>query len=228
MARLQSVPIEYLLIATLSVVFVILATTSGLTRVVSVPRGIVKFFDVGTEANLWTWANVLVLGYAALALLTTGVLRWLRNDRGGLAWMLGAVVVAGLSLDDLAQLHENTASLGTALGGGDGLTHFAWIVPGTVIAAFCIAALAPAMMRAKPAPRRLLVLGTVFLFSGAIGFEAVSGDVLEYTKDGLSYAAYDVVMHVEELLEALGATFLLGAGVCDLHLQKEALAQRIH
>jgi hypothetical protein len=135
--------------------------------------------------------------------------------------MLSAVVVAGLSLDDLAQLHESETAeaLGHSLGGGKGLTHFAWIVPGTLMAALCIAALVPAMAAAKPRPRRLLVLGTSLLFTGAIGFEAISGQVLEYTRHGLSYVAYDVVMHVEELLEAFGATLLLGAGVCDLHLQ---------
>ena len=70
-------------------------------------------------------------------------------------------------------------------------------------------------------PRRLGIAGLAMFFLGAIGMEMLSGLVLEESGSGLGYL---VAYHVEELLEAIGASLLLGAGLAELPVEMRSVA----
>ncbi len=172
---------------------------------------VVGFIDVRAEANLHTWFNVAVLVVGSLIHACTGVLA----RRSGSPWWPWAVIsalLAVLSLDDLASLHEQLEPVGRALGGA-GAFHFAWLVPGLVLAAGFLAAAITAVRR-LPRPAHLWVIGGVAtLLTAAVGFEALGGLVLSSIGDGPEYI---LLSHLEEFAETCAAAMLLAAAVSAL------------
>lgn len=215
--RISPIAPEQIIIMVLAAAFLMLATLSGISRLVSLPEFITKLLDVETEVNLWTWANVLILAYAALAHMACAATQYFGKLKNGLYWFISGSVIAALSLDDFVQLHEQTQFIGEILGGGEGITRNAWVIPGLAIGILCVAALSPVMIKADPVPGRLMIFGTGFFFIGAIGFDAISGYLL--SRWGHDYI-YDIVVHTEEMLEALGAILFLGAALAELRGQK--------
>ena len=174
-----------------------------------------KLLDVGSENNVWTYANVVILSYAALLYALCGFFTKGKSWWVPIAWFLGAVVLFGFSFDDFFQLHERLRSIGKSLGGGQGLTHFAWVIPGSAFALVSVLLLLPVMFKASKIPRRMIVSATALLFTGALGLEMVSGYVL--SQRGHTHA-YDVLMHCEELMEAFAAALFLAAGIAQLRI----------
>jgi hypothetical protein len=168
---------------------------------------LVQFVDVRSEANLNTWFNVALLSVgAALHACVARIAR--RTGRPSWPWMVTASGLALLAIDDLAAVHEKLEPLGRSLGGGEGITHFAWIVPGLVLAGVLAAG---ALAVARRLPRRSmgwLVGGIAVLLTAAVGMEALGGAVISGVGDGL---AYILVSHVEEFAETCAAGMLLCA-----------------
>lgn len=136
----------------------------------------------------------------------TGVLAR-RGGGPGAAWFGSAVLLAALSLDDLAALHERLEGLGRVAGGGS--LAFAWVVPGALVGLGVLLAMTVLARRVHGTARVRLVVGVVVLLGAALGLEAVSGVVLE-AGEGTT-RTYVVVVHLEELLEAVGAVLMLTA-----------------
>lgn len=179
-------------------------------------------WDVASEANLWTWFSVAVLISAAYGHLIAALICWLDERGSALLWVATALCLALMSMDDAASLHERLlAPLGYLLGGGSGLTLFAWIIPGSVVALVIIVVFARMLVHVTGRPRRLGIAGLAMFFLGAIGMEMLSGLVLEESGSGLGYL---VAYHVEELLEAIGASLLLGAGLAELPVEMRSVA----
>lgn len=215
--RLTDVPIDIAAFALVMLGFAALAFASlvAISGFVPPMRLLLKFFDVASEANLWTWANVAVLLSAAHVHLLAAYARWWRHAPGVAGWALTALLMAGLSLDDLAGLHERLEPLGEALGGGSGLTHFAWLVPGSAIALATLALFAVLVRNVEGRARLYLLAGILVFFAGAVGMEAVGGYALSQLGSGVN-VTYVLLFHVEEMLEATGAALLLSAGLADL------------
>lgn len=223
---LRHLSLEYRVLAVVLTLFSILTLLSGLAVIYHWPTAIIEFFNVGLEMNLWTWANVLVLAFGAASHAAAGWVRQASGSGRALPWLMSALVLTVFSVDDFAALHERADQLGRSWGGGDGLTHFAWIIPGTVFAILSILALLPLMLTGERRPRSMATLATICLFAGAIGLEAISGFVISAELGWFGdWLLYDIVMHVEELLEAVAAALFLGAGVADLRMQREFIGR---
>lgn len=178
-------------------------------RGLAAPESEVRIFvDVSTEANLWTWFNVGLLGLAGVTHGAAGALARIQGQGVAWAWWASATVCLGLSVDDLTRLHERLDPLGRQLGGGAGLTSAAWLVPGLAFAAVVVVTVVLLARRLSRAPRWLLLGGLVVFLGAAFGIEAVGNAVL--ARQGLG-AAYSVFLHTEELLEAWGAAALAAA-----------------
>lgn len=167
----------------------------------SAPIAALRWFDVNSERNVPTaWSASLLLGAsvvaAALALRSTALV-----ER---AWLLVAAVAGFLALDESLELHERLGAAGAVVS-GDAL-HFAWVVPGALLAAAVGLVLLGGLRRQdRTVRRRLVVAGAVYL-TGALVLETVSGLVLRHD---LPAEAYVAVTAAEELLEMTGACLLL-------------------
>lgn len=165
------------------------------------------FFDPTSEANLWTWFNVVLLAAAAAAHAVTG---WLRRRAGEAAagWFVVAAFLAVLSLDDLASLHERLDAVGRALGAGEGALRAAWVVPALAVAAPFGIAVWRVARRALWTVRSLLLTGMGLFLGAALGLELVAFAVLDLVGSGPLYAG---LSYLEELLEAWGVVLVLAA-----------------
>jgi hypothetical protein len=99
-------------------------------------------------------ALALLLAAAFLAALARRV-----GDRDARHWAALAAVLSLLSVDEAASLHERLGGpaaevLGDALGGA---LHFAWVVPGVVLALVVGLAFLRFVLRLPPSTRRLVV-----------------------------------------------------------------------
>lgn len=176
---------------------------------------LVRFVDVRAEANLHTWFNVAVL---TLAALLHGCVSGLARSAGRTwwPWAVLALALSALAIDDLASLHEQLESLGRALGGGDGALHFAWLVPGTLLAAGLAMTAVTTARQLPAAAARWLLGGISALLAASLGAEAVGGALLS-AGDEITYIA---ISHVEEFVETVAAGMLLCAAVSVLAVRR--------
>ena len=161
-----------------------------------------QWFDVNAERNIPTaWSTLLLLSSALVSALLAARRPVFRSG-----WLLIAVTAGYLALDESMELHERLAPAGKAVAGN--ALHFAWVVPGAVLAALA-GGLLLLRLRQQPSEvrRRLVLAGTVYL-TGALVLESVSGFVLRHLGARELYIA---VTAAEELLEMLGASLLLAA-----------------
>lgn len=175
---------------------------------------LVRLLDVRAEGSVHTWFNVSVLSVGAVLHAGAAVLAH-RAGRPAWPWVLTAAALALLSMDDLLAVHEQLEPLGRALGAGEGGLHFAWVLPGLVLAAGLAAVAVVAARRLPPRSSRWLLLGVASLLAAAVGLESVGGLVLDSVGDG---ALYVLVSHVEELIETWAAAALLCAAVSAVRL----------
>lgn len=176
-----------------------------------------QYFDVSREQNLPTWVNVAVLLLAAVAGALAAVLARMAGDRAALPWAGFAIVVAGLSLDDMTSLHERLDGFGRRLGGGSGLTYAAWVVPGLAFAAVVVVAVFLLVRRVDRSASRLLLLGLFCLLFGAFALESMGNAVLE--QRGFS-REYSLLLLAEETVETIGAWLLLAAPLAQMSVRR--------
>lgn len=174
---------------------------------------IVQFFNVGAEANFWTWLNVATLAAAAQLHLIAAYRGWWNRRASGATWLLTGTALFALSLDDLASIHERLGPLGVAMGGGEGFFSFAWVLPGMVVALGLITLFVVLMRQSQRLVRLLLIFALITFFGGSIGVEMISAKV--FTSQGNPYL-YAFVAHIEEMLEAAGAVLFLAAAGAEL------------
>lgn len=212
--RLVAVPLALvgLLLSLVSLVLPRVATSEVLTDASS---PLVRFIDTRAEANLPTWFNVALLAVAAAAHLFLAGLSRAMHERAW-PWLLTALLLALLSLDDLASVHERLGPAGSALGGGDGALHFAWLVLGLPIALAVVLAASAASRRLPRQSRTLFLAGILVLLLSAVGFELAGGAILDGIGDG---PAYILVSPLEELIETLAAVVLLCSAVVGVSVR---------
>lgn len=172
----------------------------------SEPIAVLRVFDVNSERNVPTaWSVLLLLASSVTAALLALPGRGAATGSSG--WLLVSATCAYLALDETFELHERLGGIGDSVA-GDRL-HFAWVVPGAVLA--CVVGLVLLQrLRAQPAEvrRRLVIAAGVYL-AGALVLETLSGHVLRAYGGGGK--AYLVVTAAEEGLEMAGASLLLAA-----------------
>jgi hypothetical protein len=196
-----------------------LATRYGAWRVevarpgsaeVDAAKAVMRLFDVNGEGNVPSWfSSALLMGCALLAGLLASLVRRAGGRDAG--WWAGlAAVLALLSLDEIAGLHER---LGGPAGGvlGDaarGPLRFAWVVPGVLLVLVVGVAFLGFVRRLPGDTRRLVVTAGAMYLVAAVGLEAAGGVVLDAQGDR---GGYLLVTAAEEGLEMSGSVLLLYA-----------------
>jgi hypothetical protein len=181
---------------------------------------VMRLFDVNTEQNVPTWfSSSLLLGCALLVATIAAVARRAGRRDGG-HWTGLAVVVALMSLDEAAGLHERLEAPTRALlgGGVTGVVHFTWVLPAALLAVVVASAFVGFLARLPARIRRLVVAAGVTYVVGAIGLETVGGVLLDAQAHR---ALYLLVAATEEGLEMTAGVLLLYAGMCCLRLSPE-------
>jgi hypothetical protein len=201
--------------ATLATVSLVLPRVTAWPVLSDPSSPLVRFVDVRAEANLHTWFNVAVLTVAALLHGCVGALAR-SAGRTWWPWAVLSLALSALAIDDLASLHEQLEPWGRALGGGGGALHFAWLVPGGVLAVGLAMTAVTTARQLPAAAARWLLGGILALLGAALGAEALGGALLDRGEE----IAYIVVSHVEEFVETVAAGMLLCAAVSVLAIRR--------
>lgn len=175
------------------------------------------FFDVAGERNLPTWWNTGLLLMAGALSVAVGLLRRpARLDgRGGwAAWGGLGALLALMSLDEFAGIHERLDGLWRRLVGDNPLPAFEWLMLGVPVAGAVVVFLWLCARVLPASSMALYVVGIVVFFLGALGAEAV----VVAAGVPLDSWAYVASYHVEELLEFTGSALLVVAPLAAVRL----------
>lgn len=167
----------------------------------------VWFLDVDVERSFYTWFSQLLLAFTGLMLVDTGVKAAGQSRVTGVEFVLLGGIFFLLSADEALSFHEAAS---TRLSGVRGL-HFAWVMPAAIICAAGLAAAVPFLRQLGPRVRlMMLVAAGVFLF-GALGVEAIGGEVLLAAGEDVLARPYRLLVNLEEGAEGLGVILFLFA-----------------
>jgi hypothetical protein len=186
-----------------------------LERVVGVTRsfGFVFQFAPDEEGNLATWyASTLLLTCAALF----GAVAWrAAGQRYRRHWAGLAVLLAFMSADESAQMHEMLIAPIRAVWNTGGVFHFAWVIPGIAFVACVALACAGFLRDLPPRTRRLFLAAAAVYLGGALGVEMIDGYYA--SRWGAATFQYGLLTSLEEGLELAGAVLLAYALADHLH-----------
>lgn len=170
-----------------------------------------RLVDVAGEQNLPTWFAVVVLGLAATVHVVAACFARVAGQPVWRLWVVSAVVIGAMSVDDATSLHEKLEGLGRAAGADT--FPFAWVIPGAVLGLAVAVSLLLLARHLQNRARWALVAGLGLLIGAALGMETVNGAILEAQGPSRWFV---VGTHVEELAEMVGGVLLLRGGLAAL------------
>lgn len=182
--------------------------------------GFVPLFDMNQEQNLPTLFSCLLLGLCA----TLAASLWAAAPARDLRWLILALVLGFMGVDEFVSLHERlTHPLRERLGTG-GPLYYAWVLPyGLLCAAFAAAYLPFLRERPRPVRRLLLLSGSAYV-AGALGMELMGGAYADaHRVHDLTYA---LIATAEESLE-IGGLLLLTAALLRQITHRDGLHMTI-
>lgn len=155
------------------------------------------------ESNPTTWLSASIWLCAAM-------LAWLCSQVDGRArrlyWSAVALVLLGMSFDEVATVHERVGgNLGAILGDKDRLEYL-WVVPVGMAAIGVLGVLWRMRPHLPPATRRALLLGAGTAIGGAVLLEAARP--LVFGSYGMWTTQVLVLTSLEENLEMIGGVIV--------------------
>lgn len=173
------------------------------------------WFDVGNENNLPTWWNAIMLMFGSLAAMVVAFIHGPRVGTGRsprAAWSIIAVLLLLMGLDEIASVHERLGRIADAALPDHGFTY-AWLAVGIPLALIVTVAAVFITRGIGGVPRRLILVGLLVLFTGAVGLETANDLLVRFTdQQGPTHPdLFHVIYHGEELLELIGAGLLVAA-----------------
>jgi len=188
--------------------------------------GVAARLDLDREANLPAWFSSTLLSLAALAAFARAAVARGAGERGAHAWLAFGAVIAAMSLDETAQIHELVGFIGgRLLPEGAMYFHFKAILPGLVVVLALSLALR-SFVRALDGPTRArFVVAACFFFGGAMGVEMIGSGLAR--REGFDSARYIVVCVVEESCEMTGVILMIRALLLNLEARCGAVTIRL-
>jgi hypothetical protein len=166
-------------------------------------------FDVNRERSVATWFSSFILLLCALSvgIIASAMLAQRRPYRR--LWAGLALLFLGMSIEEIAGIHESLSRPISAFVPREGFLYFGWTLAGLVVVAVVVVVYFRFWLHLDSRTRWLLALGAALYLGGAVGLEMVSGPI--YTMHGVASLEYALINTFEELGEMLGAVVMLYA-----------------
>ena len=159
------------------------------------------YVNTDTERSIPAWFS------GGLWFLSSAVGLVIARANSSKAWVVFAIICAGLSLDEIIGLHEGLGDQAQSLiGNQGGLLNFEWVVIGAALAVLLVAAGYRAVRTLDKELQRIIFISGVVFVSGALVFESISGFAID--NYGLQ-VFYHSMAWIEEALEMIGVSLLL-------------------
>lgn len=164
-------------------------------------------FDVAGEQTVGAWLSSILLMLCALVLLYIGTMRRQRGESYAWHWLGLGVIFIGLSMDEAVGIHEMTIKPMREMFGTSGIFLYAWVIPATVFVALVGLAYLGFLRQLEPTFRVLFVLAGALFVGGALGFEMIEGELVDFYARHL--LIYEAAIHLEDGLESAGELLFL-------------------
>lgn len=178
-----------------------------------------RFFMLQNENSITTWFTVVLIALNALLLsLNATAARQLRTG-SALPWLILAVVIAYLSMDEMLELHERVGvAVAHSLNFSDKIT-FPWVVTGLTFTVVVALSFLGFLRRLPRRTAKLFILAGGIYVGGALGVEVIES--LTVSKFGMG-ALFHIEVMVEECMEMFGQA-LFAYALLDHLAQKRAV-----
>jgi len=161
------------------------------------PWQLQALFDLDEEAALPTWVSTAMLGWAAILCAGIAGARRRAGSKEALAWRGIAWIMAYLSMDEVAGVHETVSSL----------SPISWTIPFGILAIVVAAIYLPFVLRQRPETRfGFFAFGFVYV-TGAAGVEFVTSQF--FNESNKRQFAYSLDTVVEEGMEMFGVVIFI-------------------
>jgi hypothetical protein len=164
-------------------------------------------FDVGGEQTVGAWLSSILLMLCALVLLYIGAMRAQRRESYAWHWLGLSVIFIGLSMDEAVGIHEMTIKPVREMFGTSGFFLYAWVIPAIGFVALVGLAYLGFLRHLEPTFRILFVLAGALFVGGALGFEMIEGELVDFYARHL--LIYEAATHLEDGLESAGELLFL-------------------
>ncbi|MFN8021626.1 MAG: hypothetical protein U0Q03_08880 [Acidimicrobiales bacterium] len=172
-------------------------------------------FDLNNEANVPTWYSAGQLCVAALLAWACGSLGQARGLPGRRSWSVVAAALLFVSVDEVAQIHEQVSYYVRRDLHTGGPEWWAWVLPYGAATAVLAVVLFRWWRSLPPITRRRLTIGATVFVVGAAGLE-VAEAAAEAVLDG--DAVVRALTVVEEAMEMYAVAYVIGVLLAHLCL----------
>jgi hypothetical protein len=168
-----------------------------------------RLFGLSNLVNLDREGNLPTM-FSLVQLLAAGTLAWHLGGKEpaamlrGLWRFLGAGLI-WIGLDDALAIHENANHVDLGSWREISYLHFAWVVPGTAVAAACAVILLKLLHALPRKTARMFVLSGALFVGGSLGVEML-GSHYYFSRPSWSYT---LCYTLEESLEMLGPALFI-------------------
>lgn len=174
------------------------------------PWGFVEEFALDSENNIPTYFSSLLLLLISVCSGLIARFAWEQRSSFRRHWLGLSLIFFGLSVDEMASLHERVGNYMPHFVETEGIFYFGWVIPGVVfLVLFGVAYLR--FFWHLPRRWKVLFAGAGLLYvGGALGLELVGGwYISQYGEWGS--VEYLMINTVEEGLEMVGAALFIYA-----------------
>ncbi len=185
--------------------------TAQLMKANGTALGIARFIDADVKVNLPTGFKVFSLAAAALLAWAIGRTAHATGDRWARRWTHLSVVIAFLTVDEMAYVHQSLASF---TGERSGILHYSWVLVYLPAAAVVGVLFLPFVASLRQGLRTRLVLAGLLFGGGSGGVELIKGKVVHSA--GEESIAFYFTTAVSDSLEMIGLAVLVTALLGEL------------
>lgn len=180
-----------------------------------------RLFDLDQESNVSTWFSSFLLASAAAVSFAISRDSGCRGTPAARGWIVLSLVLAFMSVDETATIHETFGpGITEAMGfKAEGVLLSSWVVAGMVAAAVVTASLGRFVFRLPRRIRRLAILSAVIYLLGAVACEMVFSLMVD---KGVTGWLIRLEMVFEETMEMVGVTLWIYTQLLYLHDMKPA------
>ena len=188
--------------------------------------GIIPLFRLTGEGLIPTWYSSSALFLCGFLLAMIAYSKTMECAPYSRHWAAMSIIFLCLSLDEQISIHEEWGIPMRAVFNASGFFYFTWVIAGMAFVLIFVLAYLRFLAALPPKTRLLfIVAGTVYI-GGALGMEMV-GARYAYLY-GREPMTYQMIAHVEDVLEMLGVVVFIYALLSYISSQVKELPVRMN
>ena len=166
-------------------------------------------FDLTAESSIPNWYSTCALMSAATLLFLIARSKYVAGSRWFIHWAVLGALFVGLSIDEASRFHEMVNTMMSWFVNGHNLLYYPWVIPAIIFSGIVGLSYLPFLLCIERRTALLFVLAGAIYVGGAVGMDAVGGDLAEHFGKQSLYPHFSE--YTEELMEDSGQLIFIYA-----------------